>query len=60
MAASTNDDVIDAAETTAILGVEDAQIDALVDQGLLTPVEDGERGRCFSKAEVEAVRLQGG
>ena len=57
------DDVISFEEAAEILGVGDEQVRAMVDEGLLTTADaadaaDGSGG--FVRADVEAVRLQGG
>jgi DNA-binding transcriptional MerR regulator len=49
------DDLIDAAEASALLEVSPDRVDVLVEEGLLTPVGDGEQ-RQFRRSEVLAVR----
>lgn len=53
------DDVIGAEEASALLEVPAHQLEVLVDQGVLTPV-DGTGTTGFSRAEVMAARLMGG
>jgi hypothetical protein len=55
----TESDNIGPDEVSEVLGVPVEQVDVLVEQGLLTPVDGADRSQ-FSRAEVEAVRLQGG
>lgn len=50
------DDHIELSEAAEVLGVPRPQVDVMVEQGLLSPGEDG----CLSRAEVEALRLAGG
>lgn len=52
------EDTIDVAAAAERLGVSQAQIEIMVKDGMLTPVDDS--GRRFQPAEVEALRLQGG
>ena len=52
------DDLLDLSQASQHLGVGPEQIRAMVDQGLLTPVNAA--GDQFRHSEVEAVRLQGG
>ncbi len=55
-----SDDVISSEEAAEILGVGPEQVSAMVEEGLLisTDAADGSPG--FRRADVEAVRLQGG
>lgn len=55
-----SDDVISSEEAAEILGVGPEQVSAMVEEGLLisTDAADGSTG--FRRADVEAVRLQGG
>lgn len=54
------DDVIGTEEASALLEVPVHQVDVLVDQGVLTPVDDGTGTTGFRRAEVMAARLMGG
>lgn len=54
------DDVIGAEEASALLEVPAHQLEVLVDQGVLTPVDDATGTTGFSRAEVMAARLMGG
>lgn len=54
------DEVIDAQEAARLLEVADAQIPVMVDEGILTPVDDGRGGTGFARSEVMAARLMGG
>ena len=56
----TGDETIDAAEARQLLEVPPEQLDALVDQGVITPIDDGSGRLRFSRAEVMAARLMGG
>ena len=56
----TADDVISADEAAELLGVPAGQIATMVEEGLLTPVDDGRGGSGFARAEVAAARLLGG
>lgn len=60
MSTGSSDDVINATEAADILGIGEEQLSAMVEEGMLeaTRTGDGERG--FVRANVEAVRLQGG
>ena len=60
MSTGASDDVISSEDAADILGVGEEQVNAMIEEGLLTPAEtvDGDRG--FLRADVEAVRLQGG
>ena len=49
------DDLIDAAEASALLEVAPDRVDVLVEEGLLTPIGDGDQRR-FRRSEVLAVR----
>lgn len=60
MTDSTADDVIGVGEASELLEVPPAQVGVLVDDGVLTPVDDGAGGTGFSRAEVMAARLMGG
>ncbi|HEX6425736.1 MAG TPA: hypothetical protein VFZ79_19760 [Acidimicrobiales bacterium] len=60
MTDSTADDVIGVDEASELLEVPPAQIGVLVDDGVLTRVDDGVGGTGFSRAEVMAARLMGG
>jgi hypothetical protein len=52
-------ELIDTADAAALLGQPQEQIDVLVSDGLLTPVQQQGR-RCFRAAEVRALRMAGG
>jgi hypothetical protein len=54
------DDVIDAHEAARLLEVTGEQIPVMVDEGILTPVDDGRGGTGFARSEVMAARLMGG
>lgn len=54
------DDVISFEEAAEILGVGDEQVRAMVDEGLLTTADTADGSGGFVRADVEAVRLQGG
>lgn len=54
------DQVIGPDEASELLEVPPTQIPVLVEEGLLTPVDDGSGGTGFVRAEVLAARLQGG
>ena len=56
----TADDVIGVDEASELREVPPAQIGVLVEDGILTPVEDGAGGSGFARAEVMAARLMGG
>lgn len=60
MSGGPADEVISADEAADLLEVPAGQIPTLVDQGLLTPVDDGRGGSGFVRAEVVAARLLGG
>jgi len=49
------DDLLDAAEASALMEVPPDRIDVLVEEGLLTPVGDSAERR-FRRSEVLAVR----
>jgi hypothetical protein len=49
------DDLLDADEASALLEVAPDRVDVLVEEGLLTPLGDGEQRR-FRRSEVLAVR----
>lgn len=51
------EDTIDIAAAAERLAVSEDQIEIMVKDGMLTPVDDSGR---FQSAEVEALRLQGG
>jgi hypothetical protein len=52
-------DLIDAAQAAHLLEVGPAQVEAMVEEGLLTPVGSGAERR-FRRDEVLAVRQLGG
>jgi hypothetical protein len=52
--------VIDAQEAARLLEVRSEQIPVMVEEGILTPVDDGRGATGFSRAEVMAARLMGG
>jgi hypothetical protein len=52
------DELVAPDEAAEALGVTPAQVDVMVEQGLLTPAGPGEPR--FARAEVEALRLAGG
>jgi hypothetical protein len=54
------DDVIDAQEAARLLEVTSEQIPVMVDEGILTPVDDGRGATGFARSEVMAARLMGG
>jgi hypothetical protein len=54
------DDVIDAQEAARLLEVSSEQIPVMVDEGILTPVDDGRGATGFARSEVMAARLIGG
>ncbi|MFO7280857.1 MAG: hypothetical protein C0P77_010680 [Thermoanaerobacterales bacterium] len=56
----TGDETIDAAEARQLLEVPPEQLEALVDQGVITPIDDGSGRLRYSRAEVMAARLMGG
>ncbi|MGN6695035.1 MAG: hypothetical protein ACTHN0_12750 [Aquihabitans sp.] len=53
-----DDELVSREEAASILGVDAARIDAMVEEGMLTGQGDG--GQLVTRAEVEALRLQGG
>ena len=54
------EDVIDAQEAARLLEVSSEQIPVMVDEGILTPVDDGRGATGFARSEVMAARLIGG
>ena len=54
------EDVIDAQEAARLLEVSSEQIPVMVDEGILTPVDDGRGATGFARSEVLAARLIGG
>jgi hypothetical protein len=50
------DDLLDADAAAEVLQVAGDRIEVMVEEGLLTPEDDGR----FRRAEVEALRHQGG
>jgi hypothetical protein len=60
MSDASADDVIDAQEAARLLEVRSEQIPVMVEEGILTPVDDGRGATGFSRAEVMAARLMGG
>jgi hypothetical protein len=54
------DDLLDVEAAAAILEVAPAQVLAMVEQGLITPVGDEASGPRFRRAELLAARLLGG
>lgn len=56
---ANEDDLIGPAEAAAVLGVAIDQIEVLVEDDVLVPVEGTDEPR-FRRAAVEAVRLEGG
>lgn len=59
MSTGASDDVITSEDAAEILGVGPEQVSAMVDQGLLTSTETADGDVGFTRADVEAVRLQG-
>ncbi len=53
-------DQLSADEAAEVAGVEPAQLQAMVDQGLLAPVDPDAAQPTFRRAEVMAVREAGG
>lgn len=60
MSTGASDDVISSEEAAQILGVGAEQVAAMVDEGLLPSTEAADGTAGFIRADVEAVRLQGG
>ena len=60
MTTGASDDVISSEEAAEILGVGPDQVSAMVEEGLLTASEAADGSSGFVRADVEAVRLQGG
>lgn len=56
----TGEETVDADEARELLEVPAEQLDALTDQGVLTPIDDGSGRVRYSRAEVLAARLIGG
>ncbi|MCD9622803.1 helix-turn-helix domain-containing protein [Rhabdothermincola salaria] len=54
---ATNDDLITDEEAVEILEVEPGRVAVMINEGLLTPVGDGDRR--LRRSEVEAQRLAG-
>jgi hypothetical protein len=52
-------ELIDAGEAARLLEVAPDRVQVMVDEGLLTPADDGV-GVLFMRSEVEAIRLLGG
>lgn len=52
-------ELLDTDAAAALLGVPVEQLRAMAEQGLLTPVDDG-NGPCFRRAELIAAREAGG
>lgn len=52
--------MIDAQEAARLLEVTNEQIPVMVDEGILTPVDDGRGATGFARSEVMAARLMGG
>lgn len=57
--ATDESDRLSSREAAEVLGVDEARIAVMVEEGMLTPV-DGPEGQRFLRAEVEATRLLGG
>lgn len=55
---SNPDETIDAQAAAELLGVPEDRIEVMVEEGMLTPVDDSSRR--FRAAEVQALGLQGG
>lgn len=53
-------DQLSAEEAAEVAGVEPAQLRAMVDQGLLVPIEPGASDLSFRRSDVLAVRHTGG
>jgi excisionase family DNA binding protein len=58
--ATDEGDLLSSEEAAELLGVDRERIRVMVDEGMLTPVDDGDGGERFLRAEVEATRLLGG
>ena len=59
MAANSEDDILTLDEASEVLGVPVEQVQAMAEEGLLTPADEGDPTR-FRRADVEAARLAGG
>lgn len=59
MADETMPDLVDATEASRLLEVGLAQVQVMVDEGMLTPVA-GQREQRFLRSEVLALREAGG
>jgi hypothetical protein len=57
--ATDEGDLLSTAEAAALIGVDEARLAVMVEQGMITPV-DGPDGQRFVRAELEATRLMGG
>lgn len=53
-------ELIDAREASRLLEIPPERIQAMDDEGMLTPVEGGGDDLRFSRGEVIAARMQGG
>lgn len=57
--AENNDDLVGKSEASRLLEVDEGQLLALVEEGLLTPVDEGPEQQ-FRRGEVLAIREMGG
>ena len=59
MTTDHSDEFLSIGEAARLLDAGEEQVRAMVDQGLLTPVDDGDGPR-FRRSEVQAVAEMGG